>query len=278
MSILRVLIGMGVLMSLACAGTPVSPGRPTTPPEYHVAPPDLLLVTVRPDPAIERQVTVRPDGSVSLDLIGDVQVEGKTVNEIRAEITNRITDYIVAPDVTVELVQSKSRRFYVFGQVKRPGAFPLIGRVTAVEALAQAGDVNVLASADSSHLVRPNDEGAGVYAVRYNDIPDRIRHPIHVLPDPGHLRSRGPMGSLPLDCCAGAPALAPDLSSPRSSGSQPGGTHPIARSPKPGDWSHTDLASVFRNGQQWPNSTELDPTVTLSPFLHRSGRSCCSGS
>ena len=173
MRLLRVVLGLAVLLSIGCAGTPTTPGKPFAHAEYHVAPPDVLEITIRPEPAIERLVTIRPDGYISLDLIGDILVEGKTVNEIRREVVSRITDFIVAPDVAVTLSQSNSRRIYVLGQVRAPGVFPLIGRITAVEALAQARDATILASLNKSRLVRLGEDGLEVYAIRYDDIVKR---------------------------------------------------------------------------------------------------------
>ena len=159
-----------MLLSLACAGTPITPGQPDLVAEYHVAPPDVLGITLRPEPGLSRQVTVRPDGYISFDLIGDLKVEDRTINEIRQLLTTQIREYIVSPDVTVELLQSNSRRFFMFGQVNRVGAFPLIGRVTAIEALAQAGGPTRLADLNDALLVRRTPEGSDVYPIRYGDI------------------------------------------------------------------------------------------------------------
>ncbi len=169
---IRRAIVSAMVLSLACAGTPI-PGEPPLVTEYHVAPPDVLAITVRPEAGEARQVTLRPDGYISFDLIGDLRVEGMTINEIRQAVTTRIREFIVSPDVTVELLQSNSRRFYMFGQVQRVGAFPLIGRVTAVEALAQAGGPTQLADLNDSRLVRLTPEASGVYPIRYRDILER---------------------------------------------------------------------------------------------------------
>lgn len=165
-----------VLVLGSCFGcvTPVVyTGTPGQVGEYRIAPPDLLRIDVRPEPVISRAVVVRPDGRISFDLIGDVEVEARTVEEIRAEITQRISEFIVSPDVTVELTESRSRRYYVVGQVNRPGSFPLIGRVTAVEALASSSGGTLFASLNSSRLVRVSAEDAGVFAVRFSDITER---------------------------------------------------------------------------------------------------------
>jgi polysaccharide export outer membrane protein len=166
----RRVIVVATVVSLACAGTPITPGAPTHLAEYHVAPPDVLAITLRPEPVISRQVTVRPDGYISFDLIGDLRVEGRTINEIREDITTQIREFIVSPQVSVELLQSNSRQFFMFGEVQRVGSFPLIGRVTAIEALAQAGGPTRLADLNDSRLVRLTPEGQGVYSIRYGDI------------------------------------------------------------------------------------------------------------
>jgi polysaccharide export outer membrane protein len=163
-----------LLAAALCAGCALPPPMPSNPPErlleYRLAPPDVLQVTVRPEPAVEREVTVRPDGRISFELIGDVQVEGKTIEEVRGEITSLLQQFIVSPTVTVELQSSNSRRYYVFGEVNRPGAYPLVGRVTAVDALAQANGETRLASLNSARLVRGGSEHPQVFPLRFADI------------------------------------------------------------------------------------------------------------
>ncbi len=161
-------IVVALAVCVACAGP--TPGAPPLETEYHVAPPDVLAITVRPEPGVPRQVTVRPDGRISLDLIGELWVEGRTVPEIREEVDTRIREFVLSPDVTVELIQSNSRQFFMFGQVNRVGAFPLVGRVTAIEALAQAGGPTGLADLNDALLVRRTPEGSDVYPIRYGDI------------------------------------------------------------------------------------------------------------
>ena len=159
-----------LLGTLGCAGTPGTPGRPPATLEYHVAPPDVLSISVRPEPVITREVTVRPDGRISFDLIGDMDVRGKTIAEIQTAIQVRIKEYIVHPDVTVTLSQSNSRKFYVFGEVLDPGAYPLIGDVNAVEALATASGPTRFAALGEARLLRPTGETAQAYAVDFTAI------------------------------------------------------------------------------------------------------------
>ena len=182
-----ILVGLCVLGAVACASAPRSSSDSGPPPTaaYRLAPPDLLQIVVRgvdpissPRPGegsgtgggIEREVTVRPDGKISLDLIGELDAQGKTVAEVREEITVRLKEFIVAPDVTVILRESNSRRYYVLGEVNRIGAYPLIGEVTAIEALAQAGGPTILANLNGAWLSRPEGENKVVYRIKFDDI------------------------------------------------------------------------------------------------------------
>lgn len=161
------------LLAAACAGCFAHAGHPGSPSlqaEYHIAPPDELTITVRPEPEIARELVVRPDGRISFDLIGDVEVRGRTVDDVRNEVTRRLKEFIVQPDVTVTLTRSESRTFYVFGEVMRPGAYPLVGDVTALYALGVAGGSTKFADEDSSTLVRPSPEGENTYPVYYKSI------------------------------------------------------------------------------------------------------------
>ena len=160
-------------LAAACAGCVSDvghPGMPSLEAEYHIAPPDQLTITVRPEPEIKRVLIVRPDGRISFDLIGDVDVRGRTVADIRTEVTRRLKEFIVQPDVTVTLTKSESRNFFIFGEVMRPGAYPLIGDVTALYAFGVAGGSTKFADEDSARLVRPAPEGKLVYPVHYKSI------------------------------------------------------------------------------------------------------------
>lgn len=167
----RALLGSLVCSaSLACMTPAGNPGTPSLQAEYHIAPPDTLTIMVRPEPEISRQLVVRPDGRISFDLIGDVEVRGRTVEDVRMEISRRLKEFIVQPDVTVLLAKSESRTYYVFGEVMRPGAYALLGDVTALNALGAAGGPTRFASQNDSRLVRPSTEGELVYGVHYESM------------------------------------------------------------------------------------------------------------
>ena len=179
-----ILASLSMLCAVACVSAPRT-SRETGPPSgaaYRLAPPDVLQIVVRgvapiqdsagntASSSIEREVSVRPDGKISFDLIGEVDAQGKTVADVRNEISTRLQEFIRAPDVTVILSESNSRRYYVLGEVNRIGAFPLIGEVTAVEALAQAGGPTILANLNGAWLSRPEGEEKVVYRIKFDDI------------------------------------------------------------------------------------------------------------
>jgi polysaccharide export outer membrane protein len=165
---LAVVLMWGTVTGCVSPAVP-APGRPPTEPEYRIAPPDVLSVSVRPAPEINRKLVVRPDGKISFDLVGDVEVAGKTVREVRDVIEDRLKEFVVHPDVTVILDESKSRRFYVLGEVYRPGAYTLVGDVSALRAIAGAGGVTRFANKGGIRLVRPGTPGVA-YEVDFDDI------------------------------------------------------------------------------------------------------------
>ena len=85
-----VLVVSALLLS-ACASPPPTSGTPEVPSLYQIRPPDMLRITVRPEPEIRRDVLVRPDGWISFDLIGEVYVQGKTIDDVRSEVRQRMT-------------------------------------------------------------------------------------------------------------------------------------------------------------------------------------------
>ena len=119
--------------------------------EYRVGRDDVVEVQVWKEPALSAVVPVRPDGRISLPMAGDLIAEGRTTGEIRAEVTSRLAALVPAPSVSVMVREVRAARFYVLGEVAHPGAFPLSGALTVVEAVALAGGATEFAR--TGHLV-----------------------------------------------------------------------------------------------------------------------------
>lgn len=156
------------LQATACAS--IEP-QPEPQPEknfgtYRAGPPDQLLVSVLPEPLLERSVIVRPDGMISFDLVGDIPATGRTLDEIGQEIQAKIENYKRGARVTVALAGSLSSSITILGEVKQPSNFPLdrdlrvieaIGRVAGTTIFAKRADARVIRTRDGQTTVLPVD-------------------------------------------------------------------------------------------------------------------------
>ncbi len=153
----------------ACASTGAPPPAPATQP-YRVGPPDQLQISILPEPSIQRDVTVRPDGMISIDLVGDVPAAGRTTEEIAEDIEQRISRYKRDAAVTVALRQSLSTEVTVLGEVSRPSTFPLARETRLVEALGQVGGATLYAAKSRIRVIRFEDGQTKVYRVDFSSI------------------------------------------------------------------------------------------------------------
>jgi polysaccharide export outer membrane protein len=135
-------------------------------PEYRISPGDVLQVFVWKEPDLSREVRVRPDGFVTVPLLGDVFASGKTPKGLAGEFGQTLAQYITSPLVTVTLGQSSMLRFFVVGEVNRPGEYPLIGRTTVMQALALAGGFSEYAKTEEIRVLR--QEGPREIAMPFN--------------------------------------------------------------------------------------------------------------
>ncbi|MFQ5806473.1 MAG: polysaccharide biosynthesis/export family protein [Phycisphaerae bacterium] len=126
---------------------------------YTVNPPDAITIHAPGAGEIDGVMQqVRPDGKVSLRLLGEVQVAGLTTQEIAEKLEAQLSRYYIEPEVVVEVSQYRSQRYYVFGEVGSPGPKPYTGRDTLLTALAQASPT-FLAWRSQIRVVRPAPDG-----------------------------------------------------------------------------------------------------------------------
>lgn len=137
---------------------------------YHVGAPDRIHVRVLPEPAIDRLLTVRPDGKISLDLIGDVQAAGLTAEEIAESVQEEIGRYKRNALVTVAVVAAESDTITLFGEVQGPGTFPLRHDIRVAEAIAQLGGTTHFASKRYVRVIRAENGETVVHRVNLSRI------------------------------------------------------------------------------------------------------------
>jgi polysaccharide export outer membrane protein len=138
---------------------------------YLIQPGDILEVSVWKEEDLQREVLVRPDGQISFPLVGDIDAKGKTVSDLRAEITARLQKYIPNLVVTVTVARILGKRIYVIGQVNNPGEFVVNPRVDVMQALSMAGGTTPFAKlGDIIILRRDNDGTQSAIRFRYNQV------------------------------------------------------------------------------------------------------------
>jgi polysaccharide export outer membrane protein len=131
-----------------------------TSPDYRLVPGDKLRIEVYRDAQLSQSLQIRPDGKITLPLIGDVPAEGRTATELRDSLVTSLKEYNTNPVVTVIVVETVPPVFYVMGEVNSPGTFPIKGQVSAVQALAMAGGFKDFAKTKSIKILRKAGSGA----------------------------------------------------------------------------------------------------------------------
>jgi polysaccharide biosynthesis/export protein len=126
----------------------------TDDPNYIIGGQDVLDISVWKEPDVSRTVPVRPDGKISLPLLGDVQATGLTPLQLAAQITTGLNKFITSPQVTITVSQINSRRIYLLGEVARAGAYPLLPEMTFLQALSNAGGFTPFANSKKIYLLR----------------------------------------------------------------------------------------------------------------------------
>jgi polysaccharide export outer membrane protein len=127
---------------------------------YKVGAGDVVKINVWKHDELSQQVTVRPDGALTMPLIGDVKAEGKTVEEIGVDIGQRVHRYFQdQPPVTVQIAEVRSYKVYVVGEVQRGGEFTPNHQISVLHGLALAGGFTRFANADRIVIVRKDARG-----------------------------------------------------------------------------------------------------------------------
>ena len=138
---------------------------------YRVYPPDTIRISSQHVPEINEQTQqIRPDGKINLPLIGEMFVSGLTPKEVEEALTKAAAEYYEQADATVTVVGYLSQKFYVLGQVSRPGPMPWTGRDTLLDALAKAHPTN-LAWPERITVIRGSRPDVGGYVHQETPMP-----------------------------------------------------------------------------------------------------------
>jgi polysaccharide export outer membrane protein len=136
--------------------------------EYRIGPEDKLQIAVWNNEAMSRTVPVRPDGKISLPLLNDVQAAGLTPQQLRDALVKRLTDYMPTAEVSVIVLETKSTKVSVIGEVSKPARYELASRTTVLDVLAMSGGLTQFAARSRIFVLRRNGEDVKRIPFNYN--------------------------------------------------------------------------------------------------------------
>ena len=162
----------------ACATAAARPRAPPRPPTtarpveragYRLGAGDKLRVEVYGESQLSQSLQVRPDGKITLPLVGDTAASGRTAIELRDSVTTSLKEYVTNPVVTVIVVEATAAQVYIIGEVATPGAQVMQGPMTVLQALAQAGGLKEFADRGDIRILRKGNLGTLTIPFNYKD-------------------------------------------------------------------------------------------------------------
>jgi polysaccharide biosynthesis/export protein len=148
------------------------PSRADTSPvtgDYRLGAGDKLRIEVYKDPQLSQSVQIRPDGKITLPLVGDIEATDRTPIELRDQITKSLREYMTNPVVTVIVQEAVSAVVFVTGEVAKSGPVALNGPLNIIQALAMAGGFNEWANRKDVRVLRQGPSGVQTLHFNYQD-------------------------------------------------------------------------------------------------------------
>ncbi len=179
----QILVSLGIILVLTGAGIarqapPAQRTAPATQPNealpqvsenYVIGVEDVLSINVWKETELSQpQIVVRPDGKITLPVIGDVQAAGLTTKQLRDNLVEKLKDLVIAPTVTVIVTKIESQKVSIVGNVAKQGTYPLGSPVTVLELIARAGGLTEYAKSKSITILRKKD--GKTLNFNYNDV------------------------------------------------------------------------------------------------------------
>jgi polysaccharide biosynthesis/export protein len=140
-----------------------------TAPDYQLVPGDKLRIEVYKDQQLSQSLQVRPDGKITLPLLGDLQAAGNTPSALRDRIATALKEYVTNPTVTVIVVETVAPTVFVMGEVNSPGSIAMQGPMTVMQALAMAGGFKDFANTKNIRILRKTSRGVQTIGFNYKD-------------------------------------------------------------------------------------------------------------
>ena len=157
----------------AGAKAPAIPEGVVAPEDYVVGPGDVLSIVYWREKDLSAEVTVRPDGKISLPLLNDMAASGLTPEQLRVKINDAAERFVEVPTVSVVVKQINSRRVFITGQVNKPGSYTLAAPTTVLQLIAMAGGVLEYADTENVAIMRIDNGRPSAFRFNYNDVARR---------------------------------------------------------------------------------------------------------
>lgn len=136
------------------------------PSSYQIGPEDVIQVRVWREPELSVEQSVRPDGKITMPLIGDIDANKTTPKALSATIAAKLKEFINNPSVMVTVEQVRSKKYTITGEVGRPGSYPLLSTTTVLDALTNSGGFRDFANKKKVTIIRGDER----FRFNYNDV------------------------------------------------------------------------------------------------------------
>ncbi len=163
--LLSLLAGSSLAIGTAAADEN-SPARDA----YRLQPGDIIDVSVWKETDLQREVLIRPDGGFTFPLAGEVDARGRSVENVRAILAERLQKFVPAPVVTVAVKSIAGNRVYVLGKVNHAGDFPLVNALDVMQAISLAGGTTPYAAVNDIVILRRQNGRQQAFSFRYLDV------------------------------------------------------------------------------------------------------------
>lgn len=138
--------------------------------DYKLNPGDILSISVWKEPDLQKDVLIRPDGKFSFPLTGDISASGRSVDEVREQVKQRLMRFIPDLVVSISVIQIQGNKIYVIGQVGRSGEIVANPHIDVVQALALSGGMTPFADVNNISILRRTPTGQKAIPFKYRDI------------------------------------------------------------------------------------------------------------
>lgn len=139
--------------------------------DYTIGAGDILQLMVWKNDELTKTLPVRPDGRITLPLIGEIMVEGMSVNELSQQLRTRYSKYVTDPIVYVTVQQVNSMNVFIIGRVNAPGVRPITSKTNVLQALAMASGLTPFAEGDEIKIFRTEKDGStSILEFDYEDV------------------------------------------------------------------------------------------------------------